>query len=285
MRYVTVSSSLIIVSLLHAAKRKPAAAADAAAAPCTESPVTRARVWRVKSLRADTRTTATTQSCSARLFMHTMRPRCRLVVVLVLAALAMPSRAAAVAVSEEAGLRAAVANNSVSEVVVTADVPLTAGHLRVPPGRVLTLRGACGVTNTSSCTLDANSLSRHLHVTPGAEVRVSNLRLVNGAAVNQACDPFTQTMVPGSAASCSPAYFNYGVYVGQLARFPALDEALNYPTLGDEVRPRSPYSFPRLRATVRGTAHGLSHFFASRACQMWSSWWWLLRHTSIANYQ
>jgi hypothetical protein len=42
-------------------------------------------------------------------------------------------------------------------------------------------------------------------------------------------------LVAGSAATCTPAYFNYGVYVGQLAQFPDLELALGYPTLGDEV--------------------------------------------------
>jgi len=181
--------------------------------------------------------------------MHTMRRRPRIACVLVcflsLAALATPSSAAAVAVSDEAGLRAAVNDSSVSEVVVTADVSLTAGHLTVPPGRVLTLRGACGVANASPCTLDANSLSRHLHVTPGAEVYVSKMRLVNGSAMNPACDAINQTtsgMVKGSAANCTPAYFNYGVYDGALAMFPGLGEELNYPELGDEVRPRPLYN-------------------------------------------
>jgi len=108
---------------------------------------------------------------------------------------------AAMTVSYEAGLRAAVADSSVSEVVVTEDVLLTGGQLTVPPGRVLTLRGACGVTNASPCTLDADSSSRHLHVTPGADVRFSNLRLVNGSAVSEACSPFTQSSVAGSAAA------------------------------------------------------------------------------------
>jgi hypothetical protein len=47
-------------------------------------------------------------------------------------------------VNDEAGLRAAVNDSSVtaaSEVVVTANVLLTAGHLWMPPGRNLTLRG------------------------------------------------------------------------------------------------------------------------------------------------
>jgi hypothetical protein len=66
-------------------------------------------------------------------------------VVLALAGMALPSAAAAaVSVSDEAELRAALANSSVSEVVVTAHVNLTAGHLTVPPNRTLTLRGACG---------------------------------------------------------------------------------------------------------------------------------------------
>jgi len=34
---------------------------------------------------------------------------------------------------------------------------------------------------------------------------------------------------------CKP--LNHGVYVGQLAKYPELDEALNYPSLGDAVRP------------------------------------------------
>ena len=100
------------------------------------------------------------------------------------------------------------------------------------------LRGACGATNADSCTLDARSLSRHLHVTPGAQVYVSNLRLVNGSAMNPACDALKQVasgMVPGSAATCTPAYFNYGVYIGLLGNFPGLAEELNYPALGDEV--------------------------------------------------
>ena len=192
--------------------------------------------------------------------MHTMRPRCRLVAALVLATMAMLSRAAAVSVGDEVGLRAAVNDNSISEVVLTADMSLTAGHLTVPPGRVLTLRGACGVANASPCTLDANSSSRHLHVTPGAKVYVSKLRLVNGSAKNPACDALKQQasgMVPGSAANCTPAYWNYGVYIGLLATFPGLAEQLNYPELGDEVRPRPLYnSSPVL---------GLSHFCAGRS--------------------
>ena len=71
---------------------------------------------------------------------------------------------------------------------------LSGPTLSVPPGRVLTLRGGCGVANggvangggtgggggtsAAPCTLDANSLTRHLHVTPGADVRLFNLRLV-----------------------------------------------------------------------------------------------------------
>jgi hypothetical protein len=76
----------------------------------------------------------------------TRRPRTACVlVVLMLATMAVPSRAASVAVNNESWLRDAVANTSVSEVIVTADVSLTAGQLTVPaPGRVLTLRGACG---------------------------------------------------------------------------------------------------------------------------------------------
>ena len=58
--------------------------------------------------------------------------------------MAVPSHAAEVSVNDEAGLRAAFANSAVSEIVVTADVNLTSGHLRVPPGRVLSVRGACG---------------------------------------------------------------------------------------------------------------------------------------------
>jgi hypothetical protein len=148
-------------------------------------------------------------------------------------------------VSDEVGLRAAVANSSISEVVVTEDVLLTGGQLTVPSGRVLTLRGACGVGNASTCTLDAISSSRHLHVTPGAKVYVSKMRLVNGSAMNPACDAINQTtsgMVKGSAANCTPAYFNYGVYDGALAMFPGLGEELNYPELGDEVRPRPLYN-------------------------------------------
>jgi hypothetical protein len=102
---------------------------------------------------------------------------------------------------------------------------------------------ACGLT---PCTIDANSLSRHLHVTPGAEVYVSNLRLVNGSAVSQACYPFTYGRgvpgPPGSAAGCIPSYFGYGVWAGALARFPGLSEALGNPTIGDEVRPHSLHS-------------------------------------------
>ena len=193
--------------------------------------------------------------------MHTTRRRprvaCVLAVVLALTATAVPSYAAAVAVRDEAGLRAAVTNNSVSEVVVTADVSLTAGHLTVPPGRVLTLRGACGITNSSSCTLDANYLSRHLHVTPGAEVYVSNLRLVNGSAVSQACGPFTQTYVPGSAAACVPQYYGYGVEIGLLRRLTGLTELLNNPAIGDKVSEASlPVHFlsNQPRASARRTA-------------------------------
>jgi len=58
--------------------------------------------------------------------------------------MAVPSHAAEVSVNDEAGLRAAFANSAVSEIVVTANVSLTSGHLRVPPGRVLSVRGACG---------------------------------------------------------------------------------------------------------------------------------------------
>jgi len=115
------------------------------------------------------------------------RVACVLARVLVLAAMAAPVHAqATVTVSGETGLRAAVANTSVAEVIMTADVSLTGGELLVPPNRIFTMRGACGATNTASCTLDANALSRHLHVTPGATVNVSNMRLVNGAAVSQA---------------------------------------------------------------------------------------------------
>jgi hypothetical protein len=146
--------------------------------------------------------------------MHTTRrgrPRAACVlVVLALAGMAMPSHATAVeSVSDEAGLRAAVNDSSVSEVVVTADVNITAGHLTVPPGRNLTLRGACGVDNASPCTLDAKHLSRHLHVMPGADVRVSNLRLLNGAAVNQACDSFQlfYDEGPGKDYATKPAVY------------------------------------------------------------------------------
>ena len=60
---------------------------------------------------------------------HSPRVACVLV-VLALAAMAVPSRAAMRHVNDEAGLRAAVANISISEVVVTADVFLTAGQLK-----------------------------------------------------------------------------------------------------------------------------------------------------------
>jgi len=189
--------------------------------------------------------------------MHAMRRRplvaCVLVSFLSLAALATPSHAAAVAVSDEDGLRAAVANSSVSEVNVTEDVLLTAGHLTVPPNRTLTLRGACGPTDASPCTLDASFLSRHLHVTPGAQVHVSNMRLVNGSAESQACSPFTQgfdlgtfqpnaNFVAGRAAGCVPAYFGYGVALGALFNFPGLAKLLKGPKMGDTVSPRSLYT-------------------------------------------
>ena len=82
-------------------------------------------------------------------------------------------------------------------------------------------------------------------MTPSADVRVSNLRLVNGSAMNPACDAYKQKfsgMVPGSAANCTPAYFNYGTYIGLLGNFPGLAEELNYPELGDEVRARPLYN-------------------------------------------
>jgi hypothetical protein len=123
-----------------------------------------------------------------------------------------------------------------SEVVVTADVTLTAGQLTVPPGRVLTLRGACGPANASPCMLDANSSSRHIHVTPGADVRVSNFRLVNGSAVSQEC-----TGTPG--AGCNPIYYGYGIKFGAFYNFPNLLESLGYPAFGDVVSPRSLYTF------------------------------------------
>ena len=120
-------------------------------------------------------------------------------VVLALAAMAVPPCSAAVSVNvnDEAGLRAAFANSAVSEIVVMSDVSLMSGLLRVPPGRVLSMRGACGASSTSACTLNAHALSRHLHVTPGADVRVRNFHLVNGSAVNAACTPHMQTMAPG----------------------------------------------------------------------------------------
>ena len=173
--------------------------------------------------------------------LHAMRrPRVACVlVILALVAMAWPSYAAAVeAVSDEAGLRAAVNDSSVSEVVVTADVNLTAGHLTVPPGRVLTLRGACGVTNATPCTLDANHLSRHLHVTPGADVRVSNLHLVNGAAMSTECSPRLPPFfgpVVLSSDGCAPQYYGFGVWLGLLNRIPGLAAALNNPTWGDAV--------------------------------------------------
>jgi len=147
--------------------------------------------------------------------MHTMgrRPRvaCVLARILVfLAAIAVPlgAQGAVVHVGDETGLRAAVANTTVREVVVTADMLLTAGELKVPPGRVLTLRGACGANNTSPCTLDASSLSRHIHVTPGAQVNVSKLILLNGSAINLPCDAFSQTMVPGMGLYSSTSQLN-----------------------------------------------------------------------------
>jgi len=77
---------------------------------------------------------------------HARFIECVIVALLVIAALAVPSYAAAVVavVSDEAGLRSAVADSNVTEIVVIADMSLQAGHLTVPPGRVLTLRGACG---------------------------------------------------------------------------------------------------------------------------------------------
>jgi len=163
----------------------------------------------------------------------------RLLAFLAAIATAVPLGVSAVAVSDEAGLRAAI-DSSVSEVVVTANVSLTAGQLEVSPGRNLTLRGACGgAANASPCTVDANSLSRHLHVMPGAEVRVSNLIFINGAAVSTACSPFSQTYIAGSAAGCRPEYFGYGVALGLLDTFPGLSGALNNPTIGDLVSPRS----------------------------------------------
>ena len=140
------------------------------------------------------------------------------------------------AVSDEVGLRAAVANTSISEVVVTEDVLLTGGQLTVPSGRVLTLRGACGPANVSPCMLDANSTSRHLHVTPGADVRISNFHLVNGSAVSQEC-----TGTPG--AGCNPIYYGYGIKFGSFYNFPNLLESLGYPAFGDVVSPRSLYTF------------------------------------------
>ena len=172
--------------------------------------------------------------------MHTMRrgrphlTSCVLV-VLALATIAVPSRAAAVPVSDEAELRAAVNDSDVSEVVITADVSLTTGHLAVPPSRNLTLRGACGADNASPCTLDAHSLSRHLHVQAGATVRVTNMHLVNGSAITIGeCSPFSKT--PGN---CVPDYWGFGVWLGLLRTFTGLTEALNSPSWGDKVREAS----------------------------------------------
>ena len=170
--------------------------------------------------------------------MHPSRVACVLV-VLALAGMASPSYAAAVeTVTDEAELRAAVNDSSVSEVVVTADVNLTAGHLTLPPNRTLTLRGACGAANASACTLDANHLSRHLHVTPGADVRLSNLHLVNGAVTSTECapplPPFYQP-VALSADGCVPQYYGFGVWLGIHYAIPGLAAALNFPSWGDAV--------------------------------------------------
>jgi len=90
-------------------------------------------------------------------------------------------------------------------------VLLTGGQLTVPPGRNLTLRGVCGPANVSPCTLDANYASRHLHVTPGAQLYVSNVRLVNGSAAgaytrshfSSTCGPDDPTSAMQVSRRCS----------------------------------------------------------------------------------
>jgi len=160
------------------------------------------------------------------------------------ATIAVP-RAVALDVSDEAKLRAAVNNSAVTEVVMTADMLLTAGHLVLWPGRNITLRGACGPTNVGACQLDASSLSRHLHVKPGAHVRVSNLVLVNGSTnINpEACSPFSTNMTAGRADGCVPEYYGFGPWIGLLGAFPGLEADLGYPAWGDKVR-EAPRSLP-----------------------------------------
>jgi hypothetical protein len=142
-------------------------------------------------------------------------PRVGRVLVGVLLLLAVPL--AVSGVDDEASLRAAVNNSGVSEVVMTADITLTNGQLTFYPGRNLTLRGACGGGGTGKCTLDAAHASRLLFVKPGAHVRVSNVRLVNGSSDGPIeCSPLKPASVTANATGCVPEYYGFGVWLGYL---------------------------------------------------------------------
>lgn len=94
-----------------------------------------------------------------------------------------------VQVSTLPDLRAAVLAAGVSRIVLRGPIALDGSPILVAGrGRVLSIAAdpaSCpdGPSPAANCTLDARSLSRHFDVRAGAQLRLSGLALLNGAAI------------------------------------------------------------------------------------------------------
>jgi hypothetical protein len=94
-----------------------------------------------------------------------------------------PDAAASVTASDLAALAGYVRDDVDDRVVIlTSHVSLDDGESLPPVEKTISIRGACGSSNTDACVIDAKSLTRHLVVGAVGHLTLENVVLRNGAA-------------------------------------------------------------------------------------------------------
>jgi hypothetical protein len=94
-----------------------------------------------------------------------------------------PDAAASVTASDLAALAGYVRDDVDDRVVIlTSHVSLDDGESLPPVEKTISIRGACGSSNTDACVIDAKSLTRHVVVGAVGSLTLENVVLRNGAA-------------------------------------------------------------------------------------------------------
>jgi hypothetical protein len=114
-----------------------------------------------------------------------------------------PDAAASVTASDLAALAGYVRDDVDDRVVIlTSHVSLDDGESLPPVEKTISIRGACGSSNTDACVIDAKSLTRHVVVGAVGSLTLENVVLRNGAAnVSRRPPP---TAAPSSSSERSP---------------------------------------------------------------------------------